>query len=230
MKLSSALFTFSLTSYALAQGLDALAGLAILLQCLRLRSRHTGRVTAASTLRLSCFNRRSRFAQTSSNSCRCVARTLFLLRKMSLAHFSTQLASSQGSVVTSLQTYVKGVCPKEPCTASDVSTARSSIQSACAQDIARNDPIALALNAVLGDYPNTRSLLCSQEIAAGGTFCLPTTLRSIATAAGSNATLANITSIISNNNAEGFMQLVNSVPTAAYCTDVRYLPCSRSRS
>lgn len=62
-----------------------------------------------------------------------------------------QVVSASGSVITPLNNWLNGLCPKT-CAQSDLSTAQNSINSGCASDISGGNPLALGLQALTANY------------------------------------------------------------------------------
>lgn len=128
-----------------------------------------------------------------------------------------QIATGSGSIVDGVQTYVQGLCTQAPCSTDTITTARNTIQQGCASDIQSGSELPVALNAILGNYNDTRALLCSQN-SSNGTYCVPTTLRAVEQASGQRLSISSVTGLVSG---DGLGDLLQNTPNSAVCTDVR---------
>merc|ERR1712093_579878 len=66
------------------------------------------------------------------------------------------VATSSGSIVEPLTSYIEDLCTTTPCTASDLSGAKTIIDNGCSTDIANGSVIPTALELVIDNFGGVR--------------------------------------------------------------------------
>ncbi|EAL23627.1 hypothetical protein CNBA2740 [Cryptococcus deneoformans B-3501A] len=114
--------------------------------------------------------------------------------------------SSSGSVVDSVNTYLKSLCGSSTPTCSNdtLTSASSSINSGCSSDISdggTNGAEVTALLALINHYDQAYAAACSTNSSTGD-YCVTDTLDTIQDASGSNLTLSSVASILSGTSSD----------------------------
>lgn len=125
------------------------------------------------------------------------------------------IASASGSVVTPVNTYIQGICTNAPCTQAALNNASSTIQTGCSSDLSSGSSIPVALEAIVNNYGDIRSLLCTKQT-ANNTYCVTQTLYAVQNTTGTQLTITALEGIFSNSSTSNFL---DSIPTSVYCTD-----------
>jgi len=125
------------------------------------------------------------------------------------------VATSSGSIVEPLTSYIEDLCTTTPCTASDLSGAKTIIDNGCSTDIANGSVIPTALELVIDNFGGVRSLLCT-KYTSNNTYCVPEVLSAAQNSSGTELSLSTLTSLLSSGDATSFL---STIPKSVYCTD-----------
>ncbi|CAD6566612.1 MAG: hypothetical protein CYPHOPRED_000949 [Cyphobasidiales sp. Tagirdzhanova-0007] len=127
------------------------------------------------------------------------------------------IASASGSIVSPLNDYLIDICTSPPCTQSALSNATSTIQTGCSNDIASNALIPTALEAIINNYGDIRSLLCTRTQQTSNNFyCLTQVLDADQSSSGTPLTISALEATVNGGNYSSFF---DSIPAGAFCTD-----------
>jgi len=129
------------------------------------------------------------------------------------------VVTATGSVVTPVDSWIKGVCSSAPCSQADIDTASASIDTGCSTDLANGVPAALALSIVTANYTLVREVVCLQAI-SNSTFCLTDFLNAYQTSSGSPVTVSGVSALL--GNPASLESTLANVPASDICTDCNH--------
>ncbi|OXG24763.1 hypothetical protein C366_00297 [Cryptococcus neoformans Tu401-1] len=129
--------------------------------------------------------------------------------------------SSSGSVVDPINTYLKSLCGSSTPTCSNdtLSSASSSINSACSSDLSDGGTSGAevkTLLALINHYDQAYAAACSTNSSTGD-YCVTDTLTTIQNASGSNLTLSTATSILSGASSDS-SNITSAFSSGQLCT------------
>lgn len=154
-----------------------------------------------------------------SSSCQAAAGSLLSSEFGSCANIIglVSVIGSKGSVVPSLNTWISGICTSSPCSDSTLSTAQSSINTGCSDDVTKGTASAVSLTTIVGNYKPIRNMLCTQYV-SNGTYCVPGILTDIQNASGKNISVTEVQGLLTQGSS-ALQTMLGNIPSGTYCTD-----------
>lgn len=154
-----------------------------------------------------------------SSSCQAAAGSLLSSEFGSCANIIglVSVIGSKGSVVPSLNTWITGICTSNPCSDSTLSTAQSSVNTGCSDDVTKGTASAVSLTTIVGNYKPIRNMLCTQYV-SNGTYCVPGILTDIQNASGKNISVMEVQGLLTQGSS-ALQTMLGNIPSGTYCTD-----------